>query len=94
MHTPHYSDTCQCRNCRAVREDVVVYIVKDDKTLISWGRETLLEAEKFIKQPKYPAHDDDEFIAVDDWGGGKVVAATDKSLVGMPKQAALTELRS
>lgn len=76
----------------ASAEDVVVYIVKDDGRLMSWGRGTLLEAEQFVKQPKYPAHDDDMFVAVDDWGDGKVVAAFDQELVGMSKSRAISRL--
>lgn len=76
----------------ASAEDIVVYIVKDDGSLMSWGRGTLLEAEQFVRHPKYPAHEDDLFIAINDWGHGNVVAAFDQELVGMSKSRAIGRL--
>lgn len=60
-------------------EDVVVYrvIYHVDRTEIqSWGRDTLDVAVEFCKKPKYPANFTDSFVAVDEWGHGKIVAAT------------------
>ena len=76
----------------ASAEDIVVYIVKDGGTLMSWGRGTLADAIKFVAHPKYPAHEDDRFIAFDDWGHGNVVAAYDEKLVGLSKSKAVEKL--
>jgi hypothetical protein len=56
-------------------EDVVIYKVKD-REVVSWGRDTQAVAEAFIRDPKWPATKDDAFIAVDDWGYGKITAAS------------------
>lgn len=89
-HTGSYCHECGeplfDQDPTASAEDVVVYIVKDDGSLMSYGRGTQLEAEQFVRQPKYPAHDDDMFVAINDWGHGTIVAATDKTLVGKSKR--------
>ena len=57
-------------------EDVVVRLVDTtNSTFCDWGRDTLSVATAFCASPKWPAKPNDTFIAVDDWGGGKIVAA-------------------
>ena len=67
----------------ASAEDIVVYVITEDNKILSWGRGTFLEAERFVAQPKYPAQSTDRFIAVDDWGHGKCVASYDENLLGL-----------
>lgn len=56
-------------------EDVVVYRV-EGREVQGWGRDTLATAQEFCRRPKWPAKLSDHFVAVDDWGYGKIVAAT------------------
>jgi hypothetical protein len=59
-------------------EDVVVKRVNvDDRcSTQDWGRDSLEVAISFCRFPKYPAKTTDNFIAVDEWGHGTIVAAT------------------
>jgi hypothetical protein len=75
----------------AAVEDVVVYLVARRTTegtikvpIASWGRDTADVARAFIASPKWPAHYGDAFIAVDDWGHGTIIAASEdvKAWVG------------
>lgn len=67
----------------ASTENVVVYIIREDNTIQSWGRDTFITAEAFVRNPKPPAKPTDRFIAVDDWGHGNVVASYDENLLGL-----------
>jgi hypothetical protein len=69
-------------------EDVVVYRVKAPSVIDSWGRGTKEIAVEFCNNPKYPAKATDQFIGVDDWGHGEIVAASStlKTWIGVPYQ--------
>jgi hypothetical protein len=56
-------------------ENVCVFRVKG-REVQSYARGTQKEAEDFIRDPKWPAFKGDSFIAVDDWGHGKITAAS------------------
>jgi hypothetical protein len=56
-------------------EDVCVFRVKG-REVQSYARGSQKEAEDFIRNPKWPAQPGDNFIAVDDWGHGKITAAS------------------
>lgn len=64
-------------------EDVIVYVVRENGEVQSWGRDTFAVACEFVRNPKWPAHPTDTFIAVDDWGYGRVCAAQDENLLGL-----------
>ena len=67
----------------ANKEDVVVYLVREDNSITSYGRGTESETLAFVARPKWPAKVTDRFIAVNDWGHGQVVAAYDENLLGL-----------
>ena len=66
-------------------EDVVVYGPIVDVKHTDWDRCTLAAATEFCRSPKEPALPHAQFVAVDDWGNGRVVAATSgmSSTLGM-----------
>lgn len=60
-------------------EDVVVRkvnVTDVGTTFSDVGRDSLAVATEFCRHPKWPFERSDSFVAVDDWGHGKVVAAT------------------
>ena len=60
-------------------QDVVVYEVKlldSGAEIRSTGRDTQAVAAEFCRRPKWPYKLTDKFVAVDEWGYGKIVAAT------------------
>lgn len=67
----------------ASEENVVVYVIREDNTLQSWGRGTFADAETAVRTKPWPAKAEDRFIAVDDWGHGNVVASYDENLLGL-----------
>lgn len=59
--------------------DVVVYRIDAFDCLESVTRGTLAEVKAFIDAPTWPYEPgEDVFIAVDEWGHGKIVAASPK----------------
>jgi hypothetical protein len=77
--------------------DVVVYIVREDGSLDSWGRDTFQVAHRAVHNPPWPARPGEVFLAVDDWGHGQVVAALDENLLGLSKKVvveAFTRVRA
>lgn len=73
--------------------DVVVYIVREDGELDSWGRGTFQEAHTAVHTPPWPARPGEVFVAFDDWGHGKVVAALDENLLGLDKRVVVDAYR-